>query len=100
MKKTQVMDAAQCIQSQKWRWAGHIAREKDNKWIQRYAEWQPRSGRREGGRPEARWMDYTKKVTGPQWERKAQDRRKWKTSAEGYILQWMDKASKKPSNMT
>ncbi|GFN76625.1 hypothetical protein PoB_000313100 [Plakobranchus ocellatus] len=39
-----------------------------------------------------------RRAAGPQWQRKAQYWRKWKTSAEGYILQWMDKASKLPSN--
>ncbi|GFO06076.1 endonuclease-reverse transcriptase [Plakobranchus ocellatus] len=90
-KKTQVIDVVQNIQRQKWRWAGHIAIEKDNRWTKR---WQPRSGRRDRGRPEARWMNDIRRAAGSQWQRKAQDRRKWKTSAEGYILQWMDKASK------
>ncbi|GFO25051.1 hypothetical protein PoB_005155600 [Plakobranchus ocellatus] len=40
-------------------------------------------------------MDAVRKAVGAQWQRKVQDRRKWKTSAEGYILQWIDKASKK-----
>ncbi|GFO22032.1 hypothetical protein PoB_004853700 [Plakobranchus ocellatus] len=93
-KKTQVIDLAQYIQRQKWRWAGHIAREKDNGWTKRCTEWQPRSGRRGRGRPEARWMDDIRRAAGAQWQRKAQDRRKWKTSAEGCNLQWMDKASK------
>ncbi|GFO41883.1 endonuclease-reverse transcriptase [Plakobranchus ocellatus] len=93
-KKTQVIDIVQYIQRQKWRWAGHIAREKDNRWTKRCTEWQPRSGRRDRRRPEARWMDDIRRAAGPQWQRKAQDRRKWKTSAEGYILQWTDKAFK------
>ncbi|GFO19436.1 hypothetical protein PoB_004594100 [Plakobranchus ocellatus] len=29
---------------------------KDNRWTKRCAKWQPRSGRRDRGRPEARWM--------------------------------------------
>ena len=29
---------------------------------------------------------------GERWNRKATDRRQWKTLMEGYILQWMDKA--------
>ncbi|GFO28616.1 endonuclease-reverse transcriptase [Plakobranchus ocellatus] len=78
-----------------WRWAGHIAREKDNRWTKRCTEWQRRSGRRDKGRPR-RWIDDIRRAAGPQWQRNAQDRRKWKTSAEGYILQWMDKASKHP----
>ncbi|GFN91465.1 endonuclease-reverse transcriptase [Plakobranchus ocellatus] len=91
---TQVIDVVQYIQRQKWRWAGHIAREKDKRWTKRCTEWQPRSGRRDRGRPETRWMDDIRSAGGPQWQSKAHDRRKWKISAEGYILQWMDKTSK------
>ena len=29
---------------------------------------------------------------GTTWNRAATDRRQWKTSMEGYILQWVDKA--------
>ncbi|GFO10234.1 endonuclease-reverse transcriptase [Plakobranchus ocellatus] len=90
-KKTQVIDVVQYI---KCRWAGHIVKEKDNRWTKRCTEWQPRPGGRYRGRPEARWTDDVRKAAGPQWKRNAQDRRKWKTSVEGYILQWMDKASK------
>ncbi|GFN74509.1 endonuclease-reverse transcriptase [Plakobranchus ocellatus] len=90
-KKTQVTDVVQYIQRQKWRWAGHIARETGNRWTKRCTKWQPRSGRRDKGRQEARWMDDISRATGPQWQRKAQDRRKWKASTESYILQWMDK---------
>ncbi|GFN87909.1 endonuclease-reverse transcriptase [Plakobranchus ocellatus] len=94
-KKTQVIDVFKYIQRHKWRWAGHVAREK-RQWMKkkRCTEWQPRSGRRHRGRPETRWKDDIRKAAGSQWQRKAQVWRKWKTSAEGYILQWMDKASK------
>ncbi|GFO49157.1 endonuclease-reverse transcriptase [Plakobranchus ocellatus] len=93
-KKTQVIDVVQYIQRQKWRWAGHIVSEKDKRWTKRCTEKQPRSGRKDRGRPEARWVDDIRRTADPQSQRNAQDRRKWKTSAEDYILQWMDKASK------
>ncbi|GFN99517.1 endonuclease-reverse transcriptase [Plakobranchus ocellatus] len=60
-------------------------------WTKRCTEWQSQLGRRDWGRPQARWMDDIRRAVGAQWQRKAQDRREWKTSAEGYILQWMDK---------
>ncbi|GFO19352.1 endonuclease-reverse transcriptase [Plakobranchus ocellatus] len=93
-KNNQVIDVVQYIQKQKWRWAGHIARAKDNRWTKRCTEWQTMSGRKNRDRPEATWMNDIRKAAGPQWQRKAQNRRKWKTSAGGYILQWMNKASK------
>ncbi|GFN80043.1 endonuclease-reverse transcriptase [Plakobranchus ocellatus] len=75
-KKTQGIDVVQYIQRQKWRWTGHIAREKDNIWTTRCSEWQPRSGRRDRGRSEARWIYDIRRAAGPQWQRNAQDRRK------------------------
>ena len=136
---------------QKWRWAGHIARMKDNRWTKRCTEWQPRRGKRSRGRPCRRWQDDITRKGGTtwnrkqqtedngrhwwratscsgwtkptwkvkqesnrqrtmegidgglhpavdgqslreRWNRKATDRRQWKTLMEGYILQWMDKA--------
>ncbi|GFN92714.1 hypothetical protein PoB_001922000 [Plakobranchus ocellatus] len=38
-------------------------------------------------------MNDIRRAADPEWQRKAQDQRKWKTSTESYILQWMDKAS-------
>ena len=35
------------------------------------------------------------KEGGTTWNRKATDRRQWKTLMEGYTLQWMDKAQVK-----
>ncbi|GFN88089.1 endonuclease-reverse transcriptase [Plakobranchus ocellatus] len=70
-KKDPVIDVVHYIQRQKWRWAGHIAREKDNRWTKRCSEWQSRSGRRDRGRPEARWMNHIRRAAGPQWQRKA-----------------------------
>ena len=74
------------------KWAGHIARMKDNRWTKRCTEWQPRRGKRSRGRPSRRWQDDITEKEGTTWIRKATDRRQWKTLMEGYILQWMDKA--------
>ncbi|GFO27288.1 endonuclease-reverse transcriptase [Plakobranchus ocellatus] len=72
---TPVINVVQYIQRQKWRKTGYTAREKDNRWTKRCTEWQPRSGRRDRSRPEARWMDDIRRASGPQWQRYAQDRR-------------------------
>ena len=34
---------------QKWRWASHIVRMKDNRWTKHCTEWQPRRGKRSRG---------------------------------------------------
>ena len=91
-KRTKIIDIIEYTLKQKWKWAGHIARLKDNWWTRRCTEWQPRRGKRSRGRPSRRWQDDITEKEGTTWIRKATDRRRWKTLMEGYILQWMDKA--------
>ena len=91
-KRTMVIDIIEYTLKQKWKWAAHIARLKDNRWTKQCTEWQPRRGKRTRGRPSRRWQDDITEKEGTTWIRKATDRRKWKTLMEGYILQWMDKA--------
>ena len=69
-----------------------MARMKDSRWTKRCTEWQPRRGKRSRGRPSRRWQDDITRKGGTTWNRKATDRRQWKTLMENYILQWMDKA--------
>ena len=91
-KRTKIIEIIEYTLKQKWEWAGHIARMKDNSWTKRCTEWQPRRGKRSRGRPSRRWQDYITEKEGTTWIRKAIDRRQWRTLMEGYILQWMDKA--------
>ena len=48
----------------KMRWAGHVARMKDNRWTSRIIDWYPREIRRRRGRPPTRWEDYIMKKQG------------------------------------
>ena len=91
-KCTCMIDIIEYTLKQKWKWAGHIARLKDNRWTKRCTEWQPRRGKRSRGRPSRIWQDDITEKEGTTWIRKATDRQRWKTLMEGYILQWMDKA--------
>ena len=91
-KRTKITDIIEYTLKQKWGWAGHIARVKDNRWTKRCTEWQPRRGKRSRGRPSTRWQDDITRKGGTTWNRKATGRRQWKALMEGYILQWMDKA--------
>ena len=91
-KRTKIIDIIEYTMKQKWTWAGHIARLKDNRWTRRCTEWQPRRGKRTRGRPSRRWQDDITEKEGTTWIRKVTDRRRWKTLMKGYILQWMDKA--------
>ncbi|KOB73137.1 Endonuclease-reverse transcriptase [Operophtera brumata] len=55
--KTKILDAGKMAARLKWKWAGHIARVKDNRWSERVLHWWPRDGKRERGRPVRRWGD-------------------------------------------
>ena len=74
-KRTKIIDIIEYTLKQKWRWARHIARMKDNWWTKRCTEWQPRRGKRSRGRPCRRWQDDITRKEGPTWNRKATDRR-------------------------
>ena len=91
-KRTKIIDITEYTLKQKWRWAGHIARMKDNRWTKRCTEWQPRRGKRSRGRPSRRCQDYIARKEGTTWNRKTTDKGQWKALMEVYILQWMDKA--------
>ena len=56
-KRTKIIDIIEYTLKQKWKWAGHIARMKDNRWTKRCTAWQPRRGKRSRGRPSRRWQD-------------------------------------------
>ncbi|GFR87002.1 endonuclease-reverse transcriptase [Elysia marginata] len=71
----------------------HVARLEDNRWTQRVTEWQPRNGKRSRGRQIQRWRDVIVQWKGTTWGRDTRQRERWQDSAEGYILQWMNKAS-------
>lgn len=92
-ERTNVVDIVKYVAKQKWKWAGHVARLQDNRWTQRITEWQPRNGKRSRGRQTQRWRDDIVRWKGITWGRDARERERWKDSEEGYILQWMNKAS-------
>ena len=56
-KRTKIIDIIEYTLKQKWKWAGHTARLRDNRWTKRCTEWQPRRGKRSRGRPSRRWQD-------------------------------------------
>ena len=91
-ERTRLKDVVEFAERQKWKWAGHIARTKDNRWTRRVTEWQPRTGKRSRGRQLTRWRDSIVREKGPLWHREAQNKKKWRLDVEGYILQWMDTA--------
>ena len=47
--RTKIIDVIEYTLKRKWRWAGHLATMKGNKWTKRCTEWQPRRGMRSRG---------------------------------------------------
>lgn len=89
-KRSKVEDIAIRIASQKWQWAGHVARMSD-KWSKKILDWRPWGRRRGVGRPMMRWADEIRKTAGTKWQEVAQDRKKWKGREEAYIHIWIEK---------
>lgn len=82
--KTKLTDILSQIDKQKWRWSGHLMRDKQGKWSKKVTEWYPRDGQRSRGRQRKRWSDDIKLTAGHLWSRVAQDRPQWKALEEAY----------------
>jgi hypothetical protein len=66
----------------KMRWAGHVARMKDNRWTSRIIDWYPREIIRTIRRPPRRWEDFIKRKEGDRWKRLALNRQYWKNCCD------------------
>ena len=86
-QNTKVDDIIEVIKKQKWRWAGHVARMKDNRWTKRLTDWMPKDKRLKK-RPTTRWRDEIVRFTGNLWQRQACCRATWKGLGEAFVQQW------------
>ena len=84
-EKTGVTDIIDKVKSLKWKWAGHAARRKDNRWTSVVLNWTPRNLRRPRRKPKDRWNIDIIKYLGVAWHREAQNRDNWRTLGEAYI---------------
>lgn len=73
--RTQFKKAHSVYRTLKWRWTGHMLRERQEKWTRIITEWYPRDGKRSKGGQTKRWEDDLK-VAGPEWIKVAKDREK------------------------
>ena len=89
-EKTGVNDILEVLTKTRVKWAGHVARMKDNRWTIRCTEWQVRNGRRSRGRPKSRWRDDLQQWQGVTWSRAAKDRQQWRDLAEGCLRHWRE----------
>ena len=74
------------IKQMKWRWAGHIMRLTDERWIKQITEWCPINKTRNRRRPARRWRDDLKLAAGVEWRRIARDRDAWSHLGEAYAI--------------
>lgn len=81
---TKLTDVLTRVDQQKWRWTGHMMRDKLGKWSRKVTEWYPRDGKRNRGRQNSRWEDELKRTAGPYWRRVTQDRQQWKLLEEAF----------------
>jgi len=66
------------VRKQKWRWAGHVARIKDNRWTYKVTFWYLSHMKRNRGRQMARWEDDINSFLGTKnFARIASDRLEW-----------------------
>ena len=68
-KRTKIICIIEYTLKQKWRWARHIARMKDNRWAKRC-----RRGKRSRGRPSRKWQEDITRKERTTWNTKATDR--------------------------
>ncbi|CAH2238646.1 jg13037 [Pararge aegeria aegeria] len=87
-RRTTVIDIAQRVAKLNWQWAGHIAWRTDGRCGLKMLEWQPRAGKRSVGRPQTKWTDDIRRVSGSRWRQAAQDRGLWNSLQNTYVQQW------------
>ena len=71
-QRTRVTDVVQYVTNTKWKWAGHIAQMKDNRWTIKSTEGHT-EGVRSVGRPKCGWRDDIVGQQGAVWTRIAKD---------------------------
>ncbi|CAK1598040.1 unnamed protein product [Parnassius mnemosyne] len=83
---TKATDALTYAKRLKWKWAGHVARLKDERWTTRVTTWKGPIGKRLKGRPHTRWADDLIKTAGTCWPQIAQDRDTWNSLEEAFTF--------------
>ena len=85
---SRVTDALQHVDKAKHRWAGHMARRRDNRWSTATLTWYPRDKKRPLGRPATRWSDSLASRNNirdgngrlvTHWSTRALDRATWRS---------------------
>lgn len=71
----------------KWRLAGRLARQTDERWSTMLLELRPCNGLgRSRGHPRTRWVDHIEALAGGSWKEIAMDTSQWALLEEGFVL--------------
>lgn len=62
---TKVKDIIEKIAELKWRWTGHVARLKDERWSSMFVKWRPRETKRNIGTSTIADRNWYQKAQGP-----------------------------------
>ena len=92
-RTTKVTDIMERVNTLKWQWAGHVSRTKDGRWSKQVLDWSPIYQKRPKGRPPDRWDRSIKKTAGFNWQKEAQDRRKWKNLLGSFVTHRLKEAT-------
>ena len=75
------------VRRQKWRWAGHVARLKDDRWTYKSTFWHLSQFKRKKGHQLTRWSDdFHKFLRSKNFQRIAIDRTEWERLQETFAL--------------
>ena len=69
-----------------WKWAGHVARMKDN-WALGLTKWKATT-KRKPSKLQLGWADEITRFGGNKWLDTAKDRQSWSQIEEAFIQQW------------
>ena len=82
---TKIEDIIKKVKTMKWRWAGHMMRENNEKWSKMVTFWYPRGEVRKRGRQCIRWEDELRMLAGINWYKTARERTLWKKLEEAFV---------------
>jgi hypothetical protein len=77
-KQLGTRDGVQTAVQLKWKWGGHVSRMHESRWAYGATMWDPKTGKRNVGRPRTRWSALFTEIVGRQWTRVARHRTEWR----------------------
>lgn len=83
-RHTGVSGVMETVAKNKWRWAGHVAKD-GKKWTTAILQWQHRKAKRNVERPQMRWRDDFEGHAGKNWIQTDQGGLHWRQLEEAYV---------------